>query len=151
MSYSIYLALAAATAGLRNPPDQSVGAAPDLADDLQPALQRITALVERFRQGPITPSSTAQFEKDLLLASRELGRRVVDWTYNRLEPADVPALPQEVRFQGSTFRRQGKKTPQELTTLSGHISLRRRGYRAARAQAEPVLFPLCRQLGIALS
>jgi hypothetical protein len=151
MSYSIYLALAAATAGLRNPPDQSVGAAPDLADDLQPALQRITALVERFRQGPITPSSTAQFEKDLLLASRELGRRVVDWTYNRLEPADVPALPQEVRFQGTTFRRLGKKTPQEVSTLFGPISLRRLGYRAAPAQGEPVLFPLCRQLGIALS
>jgi hypothetical protein len=149
MSYSIYLALAVTTAGLRKVSHESVEADPDLADDLQPALQRITDLVERFRGGSITPHRTAQFEKDLLTASRELGRRVVGWTYNHLEPADVTALPQEARFHGSTFRRLGKKTPQEVSTLFGPIRLRRLGYRAAPTEGEPVLFPLCRQLGVA--
>lgn len=148
MSYSIYLALAAATAGLRKGVDQSVEAAPDLADDLQPALQRIRDLVESFRLGPVTPGRTAQFEKDLLGATRELGRCVTGWTYNHLETADVQTLPQEVRFQGSTFRRLGKKTPQQVSTLFGPITLRRLGYRAAATEGEATLFPLAQQLGL---
>jgi hypothetical protein len=148
MSYSIYLALAAATAGSCNRPDEPVQTAPDLDDHLQPALQRIGDLVERFRSSPITPLRTAQFEKDLLLATRELGRRAAGWTYNHLEPADVAVLPVEVRFEGSTFRRLGKKTPQEVSTLLGPVTLRRLGYRAGPMEGVPVLFPLCRQLGL---
>jgi hypothetical protein len=148
MSYSIYLALAAATAGPCNRPDEPVETAPDLEDSLQPALQRIRGLVERFRSSPVTPLTTAQFEKDLLLATREVGRGVAGWTYNHLEPADVQALPVEVRFEGSTFRRLGKKTPQQVSTLFGPVALRRLGYRAGPVEGEPVLFPLCRQLGL---
>jgi hypothetical protein len=148
MSYSIYLALVAATAGLRNTPEMPAQATPDLADDLQPALQSIRDLVERFQQSPITPLATAHFENDLQLASRELARLAAQWAYNHLEPADVSALPLEVRFQSSTFRRLGKKTPQQVSTLFGPVRLRRLGYRAAQAEGEPVLFPLCRQLGV---
>src|SRR5262249_26546762 len=115
MSYSIYLALAAATAGQHNLPEGPAGAAEDLADDLQPALRRIRDLVEHSRQGPVTPLATAQFEKGLLLATRELGRRAAGWAYKHLEPEDVQALPAEVHYQGSTYRRLGKKTPQELS------------------------------------
>jgi hypothetical protein len=148
MSYSIYLALAAATAGPCKRPDEPVETAPDLEDHLQPALQRIHDLVERFRSSPITPRHTARFEQDLLLATRELGRSVAGWTYNQLEPADVQALPVELRFEGSTFRRLGKKTPQQVSTLFGPVTLRRLGYRAGPLDGEPVLFPLCRQLGL---
>jgi len=148
MPYSIYLALAAATAGLNNTADEPVETAPDLADALQPALQRLRDQVERFRQSPVTPLATARFENDLQLAARELARLSAQWTYNHLEPADVAALPGEVRFEGSTFRRLGKKTPQQVSTLFGPITLRRLGYRAAPTEGEPVLFPLCGQLGI---
>lgn len=149
MSYSIYLALAAATAGLRHHPDDSATEGPGLADTLQPALQGICRLAERFQRGSVSPLSAARFEKDLQLASRELARLTVQWTYNYLEPADISALPVEVRSQGSTFRRLAKKTPQQVSTLFGPISLCRLGYRAAASQGEPVLFPLCRQLGLA--
>jgi hypothetical protein len=148
MSYSIYLALAAATAGLRNLPEQPAETAPDLADALQHPLQTIHDLVERFRSNPVTPLATAHFEKDLLLAARQLARLTAQWTYNHLEPDDVQALPPEVRFQGSPFRRLGKKAPQEVSTLFGPICLRRLGYRAAPLEGEPVLFPLCQQLGL---
>ncbi len=148
MSYSIYLALAAATAGSHNNPDQPAETAPDLADALQPALQRIRDLVGHFRQSPVTPLGTAQFENDLQLAARELARLTAQWAYNHLEPAELSALPAEVRFNGSTFRRLGKKTPQQVSSLFGPITLRRLGYRAAPTEGEPVLFPLCRQLGV---
>jgi hypothetical protein len=148
MTYSIYLALAAATAGSDNRRNQPTESAADLHDHLQPALQRRADLVERFRSSPVTPLSTAPFEKDLLLVTRDLGRLAAGWTFNHLEPADVQALPLEVRFAGSTFRRLPKKTPQQLSTLFGPITLRRLGYRAGPLDGAPVLFPLCRQLGV---
>jgi hypothetical protein len=148
MTYSIYLALAAATAGSDNRGNDSIEPSSDLDDYLQPARQRITELVDRFRHSPITPASTARFENDLLLATRELARLTAEWACNHVEPADVQALPSEVRFEGSTFRRLGKKTPQQLSTLFGPITLRRLGYRSGPLDGEPVLFPLCRQLGV---
>jgi hypothetical protein len=148
MSYSMYLALAAATAGCRDSHDASDQTAPDLDLALKPALHNIRELLDRFRQGTFTPLAAARFEKDLLVATRQLGRVVTGWAYNHLEPADLQTLPVEVRFQGSTFRRLGSKTPQQVSTLFGPITLRRLGYRAAPTQGEPVLFPLCRQLGL---
>src|SRR5262249_1196812 len=140
MSYSIYLALTAATAGLDPAGDQSAEAAPDVAAALEPALHSIRQLVERFRGAPVTPLATAQFEHHLQLACRQLARLPTQWTYNPLEPAEVQTLPQEVRSQGSTFRRLGQKTPQQVSTLFGPITVRRLGYRAAPAEGQPVLF-----------
>ena len=147
MTYPIYLALALATAGC----DDSEGAAeatPDLPDVLDPALGRLRALVERLRQGPLSPLVAAQFEKDLQQLTRELGRVVAQWAYNHLEPAAAQDAPAEVHCAGSRFRRLAKKTPQQVDTLFGTITVRRRGYRAAPAEGEPVLFPLCRALGL---
>jgi hypothetical protein len=47
-------------------------------------------------------------------------------------------------IEGSRFRRLPHKTSQQVSTLFGTINLRRMGYRAAPADGEPVLFPLCR-------
>src|SRR5437764_15048435 len=95
MSYSISLYLAAATAGLNKADQACLQGDPDLDDALAPALQRIGDLVERFRQGPVTPLATAAFEKDLQEATRQLARVTTEWTYNHLEPSDVATLPQE--------------------------------------------------------
>lgn len=147
MTYSIYLALALATCG-RHDREDTPAVTPDLLDVLQPALDRIRALVERLRQGPLSPLVAAGFEKDLQQATRELGRLVVQWSYNHLEPDAKPDVPPAVHCEGSRFRRLAKKTPQQLSTLFGTIALRRWGYRAGPAEGEPVLFPLCRALGL---
>src|SRR6516225_9738860 len=147
MTYSSYLALALATAG-RYDSAGAAAATPDLADALEPALARIRALVEGLRQGPLSPLAAAGFEKDLQQAARELARVVAQWAYNHLEPDDPAAAPAAVQDQGSRFRRLGQKTPQPVDTLFGTITLRRRGYRAAPADGEPVLFPLGRALGL---
>jgi hypothetical protein len=147
MSYSTYLALALATAGCDDPAD-AAEATPDLPDVLEAVLGRIRALVESLRRGPVSPLAAAQFEKDLQHATRELGRVVTQWAYNHVEPDVLSALPREVVFEGSSFRRLAKKTPQAVSTLFGTITLYRRGYRAAPTEGEPVLFPLCRTLGV---
>jgi hypothetical protein len=54
-------------------------------------------------------------------------------------------LPAQVHAEGSCFRRLTHKTPQQVSTLFGTITLPRMGY---RADGEPVLFPLCRALGL---
>jgi hypothetical protein len=147
MTYSSYLALALATAG-RHGPEGTPEATPDLPDLLDPPLARIRALAEGLRHGSLSPTAAAAFEKDLQQATRELARVVTQWAYNHLEPDDPEALPAEVHAEGSRFRRLPKKTPQQVDTLFGTITLRRQGYRAAPAEGEPVLFPLGRALGL---
>src|SRR6266849_9403974 len=150
MTYSIYLALALATAG-RDASEDTAEATPDLPDALDPVLGRVRDLVERLRQRPLSPLVAAQFEKDLQQLTRELGRVAVQWAYNHLEPAAARDAPPAVHSQGSRFRRLAKKTPQQVSTLFGTISLRRLGYRAPASDGEPVLFPLCRELGLVQS
>lgn len=149
MSYSMYLAVTLATVGLDRAPEPSDATAePALPEALHTALQRIDALVERYRRGTVTPLATAQFEKELQDLVRALAQAVLEWTYNHLEPAAVATLPPQVECDGDGYRRLAKKTPQTVDTLFGPIRLRRLGYRAAPSVGAPVLFPLCLELGV---
>jgi len=151
MSYSTYLSVTVATLLLSPPPsdsDETADTAPVLDEVLDPAVDEIVTVIERFRRGPVSPAVVAQFEKDLQQATRELARVATQWSYNHLEPVAVPACPAEVHCEGNRYRRLGKKTPQPLSTLFGTITLRRLGYRVESGLSEPVLFPLCRVLGV---
>src|SRR5436305_10652840 len=97
MTYSTHIFLTLATVLLTEVPpaddaDQPDSATPALPDVVGPALQRLGDLVEDFRRQPVSPGRTHQFERQLNEALRELGRGIVQHTYNRLEPADVQAL-----------------------------------------------------------
>src|SRR3954451_9278292 len=59
-----------------------------LTVQLLPVISRIGQLIVRFRAAPLTPSACYQFETQIHDALRELGRIVVEWTYNHLEPDD---------------------------------------------------------------
>ncbi|HEY7330695.1 MAG TPA: hypothetical protein VH592_23850 [Gemmataceae bacterium] len=115
MDYSIYLSLVLATGGHHSTDDPMTS--PDLPDVLQSALDRIHAVVERLRQGPVSPLVVAQFEKDLQHATRELGRVVAQWTYNHLEPADMQALPAQVKLSGMRWRKAGAQTILNLRVI----------------------------------
>jgi hypothetical protein len=147
MSYSMYLCLSMATFGLGTP-GAAADPSPDLSDAMQPVLDRLRTLVEALRRGAVSPAVVARFENDLQQHLRELGRVVAQWAYQHLEPAEVQALPDQVLFEASPFRRLAQKTPQEVSTLFGPITVSRLGYRAAPAVGAPVLFPLCRELGL---
>jgi hypothetical protein len=149
MSYSIYLTLLLAIDTAPSASDTTSNAdAPSLEDALRSACQRLEALVERFRRGPVSPLATAQFEKELQSEARELARTALEWTYNHFEAASVDALPPRVEFESDSYGRLAKKTPQAVDTLCGAIRLQRLGYRAAPSVGAPVLFPLCQELGI---
>jgi hypothetical protein len=151
MSYSTYLSVTLATLLLTptaSEIEETAPATPPLDDVLQEALGRIRERIDDLRRSPPSPATLAQFEQDLQQATRELARLVTQWTYNHLEAATVAEAPTEVFFEGHCYRRLPQKTPQAVSTLFGTIRLRRLGYRVEARLSEPVLFPLCRVLGV---
>jgi hypothetical protein len=119
-----------------------------LEDHLQPALQQLLDLAARFRAAAVSPEATLQFEQQLQLHLREMGRQVVEHTCNALEPHDIHVLPKHVRFEGACYTRLGRKTPQHVWTLFGQVCLRRVGYRSTCKDGSPTLFPLVHSLGL---
>jgi len=91
---------------------------------------------------------TQQFEQQLQEALRELGRQVVQSTYNQVERADVQALAKQVRYEASLYTRLNAKTAQNAWTLFGQIRLWRVGYRPTDKDGDPTLFPLALSLGL---
>jgi hypothetical protein len=119
-----------------------------LEDHLQPAFQQILDLAAEFRAATVSPEATLQFEQLLQLRLREMGRQVVQHTYNALEPHAVEDLPKHVSFEGTSYTRLNRKTPQHVWTLFGQVCLRRVGYRSTSKGGEPTLFPVAHSLGL---
>lgn len=120
----------------------------ELTTQILGVFAEILALIAAFRSSEITPQATANFETQLQSLLRELGRRIVEWTLNSLEPADASLLPREFEY-GNEFYRRGKRSPRryEIKTLFGAIRLIRFMYRPW-TPGEPCLFPLEINLGI---
>jgi hypothetical protein len=149
MNYSMHLLLALATLPAGTPArDDPEPAAPVLDDIVAAAVQGLLQLAQEFRQQPVSPLRTQQFEQQLQEQLRGLGRQVVQWTYNRLEPADVQTLSKHVRFEAGGYTRLNRKTPQQAWTLFGAIQLWRVGYRPTDKSGDPTLFPLTLGLGL---
>lgn len=153
MNYSTHLLVLLATlpASPRHSddtPEPAQPARPALADQVAAAVQRLLQLVEDFRQQPISPLRTHQFEQQLQDELRELGRDVVQWTYNHIEPVAVEALAKHVHFEASSYTRLNAKTPQNAWTLFGQIRLWRVGYRPTDKSGDGTIFPLALGLGL---
>ena len=124
MHYSMYLCLTLATLPCRDA-DDTPDTRTDPADAMRPVLDDLLALVESFRRGPVCPTGVATFENDLQGKLRELGRVITQSAFGSLEPAAVSDLPAEVRYESESYRRLGKKTPQQVSTLFGEITVYR--------------------------
>jgi hypothetical protein len=153
MTYSTHIFLTLATVLLTKTPaggdaDPTDPAAPALPDVVGPTLQRLWDLVEDFHRQPVSPGRTHQFEQQLNEALRELGRGIVQHTYNHREPADVQALAKHVQFAAGPYTRLNEKTPQHAWTLFGQIRLWRVGYRPTDKSGDPTIFPLALGLGL---
>src|SRR3954465_9397579 len=68
---------------------------------LIPVIAPIGRLIVRFRRADLTPRACHEFETQLELLIRELGRIIVEWTLNHLEPHDPRDMPKEMSFQGT--------------------------------------------------
>jgi hypothetical protein len=151
MPYSMHLLLTVATILLSKTNADGSDAdskASDLTEVIEPAVQRLGDLVEDFRRLAVSPTRAHEFERQLQETLRELGRGVVQHTYNHLEPADVQTLAKHVQFEGCSHTRLNAKTPQNAWTLFGQIRLWRVGYRPTDKSGDPTLFPLAMALGL---
>jgi hypothetical protein len=150
MLYSIYLFLVAAT--LPSAQDHPYQTEPTDGDDcraeMEPILERLQQLVERFRKARVTPAEVLRFEQELQGKVRELARVLEQWAFNRLEPEEVKTLPQHVRFEAGSYTRLNQKTPQNVWTPFGQIRLWRVGYRPTNKTGDATVFPLALSLGL---
>src|SRR3954451_13203114 len=114
---------------------------------LIPVITQIARLLVLFRRGDVHPQTTYQFETELQVRLRELGRIIVEWTFNHLEPHDRRDLPNQMCFQGIWYRRRSKTPNRKVATLFGTITLWRMLYQPLHG-VERSIFPLEIRLGL---
>jgi hypothetical protein len=120
-----------------------------LVMQLSGSLARGTRLIDQFVQAEPTPQSTLAFELELSALLREVGRRIMAWTLNRLEPEADDEAPARVEFEGRLYRRR-RQYPHALATLFGPVTLRRRLYEPLGRRGRS-LHPLELRLGLEAS
>ncbi|WP_088255147.1 hypothetical protein [Fimbriiglobus ruber] len=147
MTLSIPLTLVMATCAA--PSESDAPGHPDRSRDDRWAASgaQLRALVDAFRSEPVTPARTLQFEHDVQIVVRELGRQVVPFRYNQVEPAAAVDQPRHARFEHETYTRVHAKTRQNVWTVFGQLVVRRIGDRPSQA-GEPMLFPRAHRLGL---
>jgi hypothetical protein len=108
---------------------------------LLPVIARIGQLIVAFRAAEPTPSTCYHFEVQLHDTLRELGRIIVEWTYNHLEPDDSLLMPGHLHFDHDWYRRRAKTPNRKVATLFGTITLWRSLYQPIHG-IEHAIFPL---------
>src|SRR4051794_30367581 len=115
---------------------------------LLPIISQVAQQIVTFRAAEPTPSACHRFETQLQATLRELGRILVEWTYNHLEPDDRHLMPGHLRFDGDWYRRRAKTPNRGVATLFGTITLWRHLYQPIHG-VERSIFPLEIRLGLA--
>ncbi len=115
---------------------------------LLPVIARIGQLIATFHAAGPTPVSSHHFEVQLHDSLRELGRIIVEWTYNHIEPDDTRLMSGHLRFDGDWYRRRPKTPNRKVATLFGTVTLWRYLYQPIHG-LERAIFPLEIRLGLA--
>jgi hypothetical protein len=114
---------------------------------LIPVITELGRLVVPFRRADPTPQACHRFETRLQELLRELGRIIVEWALNHLEPHDRKDLPAQLESHGIWYRRRSKTPNRSVATLFGTITLWRTLYQDVHG-VEPSIFPLEIRLGL---
>jgi hypothetical protein len=114
---------------------------------LIPGIAPIGRLIVRFRRAQLTPAACHEFETQLELLIRELGRILVEWTFNHLEPHHPRDMPNEMSFQGTWYRRRFKSPNRKIATLFGTVTVWRMLYQPIHG-VERSIVPLEIRLGL---
>jgi len=114
---------------------------------LIPVVAQIGSLIVRFRRDDVTPEAGYRFEAQLKAQIRELGRIILEWTFNHLEPHDRKDMPARVCSEGTWYRRRFKSPNRDVATLFGTITLWRMLYQPVHG-IERSIAPLEARLGL---
>jgi hypothetical protein len=121
-----------------------------LTMELLPLLRQVGHCIRAFQMGSVTPLACQRFESELMRLLHEIGRVIVQWVFNRLEPEDPFQAAAEVGFDHDIYRRRDRsRRRQGLATLFGIIALWRIRYEPCDAGVGlACIFPLEQRLGI---
>ena len=119
---------------------------PPLPPTLIPHLQDLVRLLQTFRDQPVTPAATRDFELQLQQRLQQLGLDLCDWALNHLEAEDPRHMPPRLDSGGERYRRRDR-SPNTIATLFGTLTLHRYLYEDLEP-GNPCLFPLEQRLGI---
>ena len=123
-------------------------------DASETVLEEVLRRIAAFLSQPVSPHGTYEFEKDLERLLRQVGRRIVEVVYNRLEPEEPQRLPKRFVEHEQEYSRKNEKTNNRggIGTLFGTVALDRfscEPLQEAKDDGQSSLAPLERQLGIA--
>ena len=118
--------------------------------ELLPLIGSLGKLIVVYRAGPITPTTTHQYECDLQSLLRDLGRVLFQWTVNHVEPEDCNRAPPFASFDSNLYKRRNPSPRRGgIATLFGMISLCRLRYEPCDAGIGlTCIFPLEMRLGL---
>ena len=117
-----------------------------LVAQLSGSLAHGVRLLDQFLHDEPTPQKMARFEGELHALLREVGRRIMAWVLNHMEPENDAEAPSRVRFEGRLYRRRGKHRS-SWATLFGPVEVWRRLYEPLERGVRSI-HPLERRLGI---
>src|ERR687894_2925009 len=117
-----------------------------LVMQLSGSLARGVRLIYQFVQDEPTPEQMMAFEHDLSALLREVGRQIMVWALNRLEPANDDESPSQVAYMGRLYRRR-RPHPNQVATRFGPVKLWRRLYETLGLGGSSI-HPLELRLGI---
>jgi hypothetical protein len=92
---------------------------------LSSALAHGARLIDHFLHQEPTPQKTATFERELRTLLQEVGRRMMAWGLNHLEPERPEAMPARLWWKGQASRRRRQHRP-TIATLCGTVDVWRR-------------------------
>ena len=117
-----------------------------LVVQLSGSLAQGVRLIEQCLHEELTPQKMAQFEWALHALLREVGRRIMAWVLNHVEPENTEAAPSRVQFEGRLYRRRAKHRG-TVATLFGTVDVWRRLYEPLERGIHAI-HPLELQVGV---
>ena len=117
-----------------------------LVGQLSGSLAHGVQLIDQFLHNEPTPQKMAEFERELSLLIREVGRRIMAWVLNRVEPESNDEAPSRLRFEGRLYRRR-RKHRSAVSTLFGTVEVWRRLYEPLERGGRSI-HPLELRLGV---
>jgi len=117
-----------------------------LVVQLSGSLAHGAKLIAQCLEEEPTPQKMTTFEQALSALLREVGRRIMAWVLNHMEPECPEAMPSRLWLQGQAYRRR-RKHRTTIATLFGPVGVWRRLYEPVAPRLRAI-HPLELRLGI---